>query len=93
MCAILHRGYPFGLAYEPYFPLILLPPARPRLLFMVGLLTVVVLAAFALPAIADEDMMSSNEPTIDQQEAVNANIPVSCWQYSDVFEEWKWDCD
>ncbi len=82
--------------------------SRRRLLFLVGVLTVVVLAAFALPAIANEDMMATNEPSIEQQEentqsqipvidqdlqAENTAAPVSCWQYSDVFQRWEWDCD
>ena len=73
---------------------------------MVGVLTVVSIAAFAMPAIANEDMMSGDpgnmsSSTNQQSEtneqsqdiAQNNTASVSCWQYSDVFEEWKWDCD
>ena len=77
--------------------------SKRRLLLMVGLLTVVVLlAAFAMPAIANENMMASNTPlpsddgsdaNYAQQIAENSAGPVSCWQYSDVFERWDWDCD
>jgi hypothetical protein len=79
--------------------------SRYRLLFMVGVLTVVVIAAFAMPAIANEDMMggetgdnssSTNQQpetnTITNQTGIDNNV-VSCWQYSDVFERWDWDCD
>jgi hypothetical protein len=92
-----------------------------RLLFMVGLLTMVVLAAFSLPAIANEDRMgpgNTSGPILgpegdiapsgaqdnDSIETPTGNIsgtvigdfedpPVDCWQYSDVFERWDWDCD
>ncbi len=93
---------------------------RRRLLFMVGVLTMVVLAAFAMPAIANEDMAStptdvpenttilpdgdvpqtfdndtitaSGDGPVDGIEQAN-NAPQSCWEYSEVFERWKWDCD
>jgi hypothetical protein len=80
--------------------------SRHRLLFMVGVLTVVVIAAFAMPAIANEDMASNTpeDPSLSDgsaasynaipvQGAENTAAPVSCWQYSDVFERWEWDCD
>ncbi len=41
--------------------------SRLRLLVMVGVLTMVVLAAFAMPAIANKDRMASNTPRLQRR--------------------------
>jgi len=46
-----------------------------------------------VPQTYDNDTLTaSSDGPVDGIEQVN-NAPQSCWQYSEVFERWKWDCD
>jgi hypothetical protein len=43
---------------------------------------------------SDVSQPESNEQANTLETGDNtASVQQSCWQYSEVFERWKWDCD
>ena len=63
--------------------------SRRRLLVMVGLLTVVVLTAFALPTIANEDMMASNTPEVEDSNVSQHENNDRAQRPAQNFRKWR----